>query len=171
MPKCYICKKDIESGKQYKVHTLTNKGNLTSKNVCSKEEWDGYCKEMEYRKLIFEALFDYMGYDTTQLVPAVVSKEISALHNHYTYRVIYNVIRSLEDGIRFAMGKDFKTDFAKGKYLAAMLRNSINDEYEKLKRQAKVERNRENQHVDIEEIQDVEISKPINKINDISMFL
>lgn len=171
MPKCYICKRDIPKGGQYETWILNTKGSLVKKNVCNKDEWDKYTKEMEYRKLIFEALHDYMGYDLSQIVPPVVSKEVSVLHERYTYRVIYNVVRSLENNIRIAMKNDFKNDFVKGKYVAAILMNNINDEYEKLKRQTKMEQNRAKQHVDIEMIEDESVSKPVSRGNDISMFL
>lgn len=121
---------------------MSNTGRLYKKNCCSEEELQRYNKEIEYRKKIYETLLDYMEYDVGQLIPNVVTRQIEELHKGYTYRVIYNVIRSMENSIRLAMKKDFKSDFARGKYLIAMLSNNINDEYDKLKREREIERNR-----------------------------
>lgn len=171
MPKCTICKRDIPKGEQFVDITMSSKGNLIKKNYCSEAEFNEYKKEMEYRKLLYDALHDYMGYDEQQIIPNVVNKEISQLHKTYTYRVIYNVVRALEDNIRFAMKKEFSSDFNRGKYLSAILSNNINDTYEKLKREVKIERDRARQHVEIEEYIDIPPEAPKRKVNDISAFL
>lgn len=170
MPKCFICKRDIPKGEAYSWYHMSNTGRLYKKNCCSEEELQRYNKEIEYRKKIYETLLDYMGYDVSQLIPNIVTKQIEELHKGYTYRIIYNVIRSMEHNIRLAMKKDFKSDFAKGKYLIAILSNNINDEYEKLKRETKIERNRaKTQPVEIENI---EWNNPRKKNKrDISEFL
>lgn len=172
MPKCKICNRDIPKGKQYIANHMSDGGKLYRYNYCSEEEYMEHQKEIEYKNNMYDTLKDYMGYTTSQILPSVVLKQITELHKGYSYRVIYNVIRSMEDKIRYWMTLDgkFDNEYQKAKYLNALIGNNINDEYLKLKREAKIERERERETVDIDvDIMDITPTK--RKVIDISEFL
>ena len=173
MPKCKICKRDMPKGQQYIVNHMSNSGNLYKYNYCSEQEYNEYQKEIEYKNNTYDTLKDYMGYTEHQVLPSVVLKQITELHKGYSYKVIYNVIRSMEDRIRYWMTLDgkFDNEYHKAKYLNALITNNINDEYLKLKREAKIKRERIKETVDIDIIEIMDATPTKRKVSDISDFL
>lgn len=173
MPKCKICKREIPKGQQYVVNYMSDSGRLYKHNYCSEEEYNEYKKEMDYKNKIYDTLKDYMGYITSQILPPIVLRQITELHNGYSYRVIYNVIRSMESKIKYWMTLDgkFKNEYQKAKYLNALIANNINDEYIKIKREAKIERERKRETVDIDIIEVLDITPTRKNTSDISDFL
>ncbi len=180
MPKCKICGRNIPKGEEYVVHRMSDTGRLYQRNYCSKEELVAYEKDMEYRSEAFILIGECLGFPRGMLLPQTVNKKLTELSKIGSYRAVYNVIKSLQPKlVQLINKKEFKNTTQKINYFFGIIANDFQDEYAKLKREARLEKVRQQAEstatveeiVDfMEEIKETQTTTK-SKVSDISSFL
>lgn len=172
MPKCKLCKKEVDKSVAYVTAKIDKNGKVIRTYYCSEDELNAHKKEMEYKDLSYDLLKDYLNIEPKQVVPSIIVKEVYKLREGYSYRAIYNVLKSMESNIRYWMNLDgkFNSEYHKAKYLMALITNNIQDEYLKIKRENKVGQQRVQDNIDID-IVEIASTQRERKVKDISDFL
>lgn len=125
---CQICKKKIDRTTAYKI---TKNG--INKYYCNQEEYLDYISKSENRKLAIEKTFEILGQDFTN---TQMMKELIALDKVYGYKAIYDYLCENEKWITNTMhNKEFNSQYAMARYLAAILKNNLNEFVKKKKPQ------------------------------------
>ena len=99
-----------------------------------------------------------------------MNKKLEELGKSYGWEVVYKTFKHCEDNIKFwVTQKEFSTEYNKLTYIMAIILNNINDVYMRYK----AEKNKKitNTYVDINILNDDEVTTIQNKANDISQFL
>lgn len=131
--------------------------------------YERYIEEKNYRKLTYDIIADYLGYQKGQIFPGVVYHRLKNLE-FYGYKCIYQTFCIKKNDIEWALNhKDFRNDLGRIAYMFAIINNSINDVYKQMRTESRKQKLPESADY-IEEInlEDIGTSK---KGRDISSFL
>lgn len=105
----------------------------------SKEIYEDYERESECRKKIINILSELIGYQKGEPLPPVILTELKKL-NFYKNQVILETIKQeYKTLLYYSQNKEFKSSFAKGRYLLAIIKNRIADVNQKYERRKKEE--------------------------------
>lgn len=172
--KCKICGKQLTTDIAYKV----KKG---SKNFyyCSEEEYKSMAQVIEDRDYCYDIAARVM--QVPMITPAM-KKEINELAAHYRFIVVARTFKEQRDAItRFLNTGTYTSDYARMRYIMAIIKNNINKVFTQYIQEQKAKENLFKQvqkdSVDIEimnslipQVDAVEIKQNTN-VSDISQWL
>lgn len=128
----------------------------------SKEAYVQIKEENKRRKWATDTLIELLGFNGYKIIPSILFKVIAS-YKEIGYEALCKTItdqrRSIERAVKT---KNFKNDFAKIRYVEAIINNNINNINNSLKK--------EKRQKDII-IEDVTLNNPKQKQKDISRFL
>lgn len=116
---CQICKKKIERDSAYKI--TTEKGN---KYYCSQAEYDAMQKEKADKDAIYAEIVDIFGY---KIQNSALFKEWKCWNELASNEKILSYIQENKDYIKGAVGKLNSTEYARIRYMSAILKNNLKD--------------------------------------------
>lgn len=127
MPKCTICKKDLNKTEAYVVATTSEKtGKTTRKYYCSEEEYNKMIKEREDKNATYNEIMKYFpSIKMTKDLPRVFFMEMTGLAEVHGWEGVLNYLQSDEDYLRDVMNKDFVSCSGKANYLYKVILNRI----------------------------------------------
>lgn len=117
--KCKCCGNKIERESAYKV--MTDKGN---KYYCSKAEYEAMQKEKADKDAIYTEIVDIFGY---KIQNSALFKEWKCWNELASNEKILSYIQENKDYIKGAVGKLNSTEYARVRYVSAILKNSLVD--------------------------------------------
>lgn len=117
--KCKCCGNKIERESAYKV--MTDKGN---KYYCSKAEYEAMQKEKADKDAIYTEIVDIFGY---KIQNSALFKEWKCWNELASNEKILSYIQENKDYIKGAVGKLNSTEYARVRYMSAILKNSLAD--------------------------------------------
>lgn len=117
--KCKGCGNKIERENAYKV--MTDKGN---KYYCSKAEYEAMQKEKADKDAIYTEIVDIFGY---KIQNSALFKEWKCWNELASNEKILSYIQENKDYIKGAVGKLNSTEYARVRYMSAILKNSLVD--------------------------------------------
>lgn len=117
--KCKCCGNKIERESAYKV--MTDKGN---KYYCSKAEYEAMQKEKTDKDAIYTEIVDIFGY---KIQNSALFKEWKCWNELASNEKILSYIQGNKDYIKGAVGKLNSTEYARIRYMSAILKNSLVD--------------------------------------------
>lgn len=117
--KCKCCGNKIERENAYKV--MTDKGN---KYYCSKAEYEAMQKEKADKDAIYTEIVDIFGY---KIQNSALFKEWKCWNELASNEKILSYIQENKDYIKGAVGKLNSTEYARVRYMSAILKNSLVD--------------------------------------------
>lgn len=117
--KCKCCGNKIERESAYKV--MTDKGN---KYYCSKAEYEAMQKEKADKDAIYAEIVDIFGY---KIQNSALFKEWKCWNELASNEKILSYIQENKDYIKGAVGKLNSTEYARVRYVSAILKNSLVD--------------------------------------------
>lgn len=166
--KCKICgtKKSIDEA--FKVIKETPRTKVNN-YYCSKEEYKESIRETTSKKECMEYIREILG---VKMIPPAFAKQVNILREYYDYIVIKKTFKECENNIKWQLdNKEFTSEFAKAKYIIAIISNNIEKVYKKHKRDQEKLNSIFNFKDDIDILDCTDESKPIIKVNDISQFI
>lgn len=125
------------------------------------------------RKKINDKIAKFIRYQKGQKFPTNICKEIKELEAFYGLDIILKTIELKEENIQRAMdNKEFKSNYKKCDYIMAIIRNNINDIWDK----KQIDKKEFEKTKSILNSDDIDVSMPTNKSiknkkTDISQFL
>lgn len=117
--KCKCCGNKIDRESAYKV--MTDKGN---KYYCSKAEYEAMQKEQADKDAIYTEIVDIFGY---KIQNSVLFKEWKCWNELASNEKILSYIQENKDYIKGSVGKLNSTEYARIRYMSAILKNSLVD--------------------------------------------
>ena len=117
--KCKCCGNKIERESAYKV--ITDKGN---KYYCSKAEYEAMQKEKVDKDAIYAEIVDIFGY---KIQNSALFKEWKCWNELASNEKILSYIQENKDYIKDAVGRLNNTEYARVRYVSAILKNSLVD--------------------------------------------
>lgn len=117
--KCKCCGNKIERESAYKV--ITDKGN---KYYCSKAEYEAMQKEKADKDAIYAEIVDIFGY---KIQNSALFKEWKCWNELASNEKILSYIQENKDYIKDAVGRLNNTEYARVRYVSAILKNSLVD--------------------------------------------
>ena len=117
--KCKCCGNKIERESAYKV--ITDKGN---KYYCSKAEYEAMQKEKVDKDAIYAEIVDIFGY---KIQNSALFKEWKCWNELASNEKILSYIQEKKDYIKGAVGRINGTEYARVRYVSAILKNSLVD--------------------------------------------
>lgn len=117
--KCKCCGNKIERESAYKV--MTDKGN---KYYCSKAEYEAMQKEKADKDAIYTEIVDIFGY---KIQNSALFKEWKCWNELASNEKILSYIQENKAYIKGAVGKLNSTEYARVRYMSAILKNSLVD--------------------------------------------
>lgn len=117
--KCKCCGNKIERESAYKV--ITDKGN---KYYCSKAEYEAMQKEKVDKDAIYAEIVDIFGY---KIQNSALFKEWKCWNELASNEKILSYIQENKDYIKGAVGRINGTEYARVRYVSAILKNSLVD--------------------------------------------
>lgn len=169
--KCCICKNGIEVDEAYVNTVVSRTGKLTKKRYCSEQEFNTYQHEMNCRKNIFDFMRELLGYNEEQILPTIINKKVSEIHNGYTYQEIYETFITCKETLTYWSNLEGKFDkeYQKISYIFAIIINSINEVSKRIKRESKLDIKADSHTIEVDLFDDMPIVNTSKK--DISSFL
>lgn len=141
--KCRYCGRKLERNNAFKV--VVGVKSKSNTYYCNEEEYLSLKKDNEDRSNIYLLINRIFGYT---VINTVLYKEISEIHEVYSYSFILKYIRDNLYRIENIMNKNFTSELAKIKYFTAVLRNNIHDYENNLQKEI------------LEEAREIEIDMP-----------
>ena len=133
------------------------------KYYSSKEAYEKIKLENKRKKWATNELIILLGFEEYKIIPTILFKVINSYHE-VGYEALCKTIVAKENVIKYAIANNsFKNDYAKIKYVEAVINNNINDIIRESK--TKVSKN-DNIVAD-----DTKLNNPKQKQKDISQFL
>ena len=121
---CQICKKKIERDTAYK--RVVGKAN---KYYCSEQEWqieeDKKKKAAEDKKRVYRLICDIMG--EKEIINTALWKEKTEWNKVFSDEFIAKYLQENKDYLTSAIARLDSSQFAKIRYLSAILKNSLGD--------------------------------------------
>lgn len=145
--KCKCCGNKIERESAYKV--MTDKGN---KYYCSKAEYEAMQKEKADKDAIYTEIVDIFGY---KIQNSALFKEWKCWNELASNEKILSYIQENKDYIKGAVGKLNSTEYARVRYMSAILKNSLAD--------YKVESRKEPEKIEVKNDSFFELFEPIKE--------
>lgn len=121
--KCKVCGKELNINEAFKYVHFTSGGNAQNRYYCSEEEFNAAQKELEYHHMLDDEMKKYFV-GIVQL-PALYGMEFTAIAKAYSWEEMWNYFVDDRENIDRAMTKEFRSEAARIKYLAAIFRNNI----------------------------------------------
>ena len=121
--KCKVCGKELNINEAFKYVHFTSGGNAQNRYYCSEEEFNAAQKELEYHHMLDDEMKKYFV-GIVQL-PALYGMEFTAIAKAYSWEEMWNYFVDDRENIDRAMTKEFRSEGARIKYLAAIFRNNI----------------------------------------------
>ncbi|MGL4571718.1 MAG: hypothetical protein ACRCVJ_11715 [Clostridium sp.] len=166
--KCKKCGKLNDKDKAFKVIVTPNQKTYTY-YYCSEDEYNEIQNEKSEKDECLEVVSNILS---MQFVTPTMLKHINELRVFYSYKVITMTFKSNEESIRWQiLNREFSSEFAKSKYIIAIIKNNIHTIAKRYKRQQEEQRATEHT-IDVDIInntQDIKITD--RKVTDISSFL
>lgn len=144
---CKCCGNKIERESAYKV--MTDKGN---KYYCSKAEYEAMQKEKADKDAIYTEIVDIFGY---KIQNSALFKEWKCWNELASNEKILSYIQENKDYIKGAVGKLNSTEYARVRYVSAILKNSLVD--------YKVEPRKEPEKIEVKNDSFFELFEPIKE--------
>ena len=122
MPKvtCFICKKKIDKTQAYKVLPETGTKN---KYCCSKNEFLIYKAKQKIRDDTYEMIW---GIYNEHVTSSVLYTQVDVIAKDYSFAIIYRYLKENEDYLtKLFKSKSFVSEYARTKYLIAILKNVL----------------------------------------------
>lgn len=116
---CKCCGNKIERESAYKV--MTDKGN---KYYCSQAEYEAMQKEKADKDAIYAEIVDIFGY---KIQNSALFKEWKCWNELASNEKILSYIQENKDYIKGAVGKLNSTEYARIRYMSAILKNNLKD--------------------------------------------
>lgn len=145
--KCKCCGNKIERESAYKV--MTDKGN---KYYCSKAEYEAMQKEKADKDAIYTEIVDIFGY---KIQNSALFKEWKCWNELASNEKILSYIQENKDYIKGSVGKLNSTEYARIRYMSAILKNSLVD--------YKVEPRKEPEKIEVKNGSFFELFEPIKE--------
>ena len=145
--KCKCCGNKIERGSAYKV--ITDKGN---KYYCSKAEYEAMQKEKADKDAIYAEIVDIFGY---KIQNSALFKEWKCWNELASNEEILSYIQENKDYIKGAVGRLNSAEYARVRYMSAILKNSLVD--------YKVESRKEPEKIEVKNDSFFELFEPIKE--------
>ena len=145
--KCKCCGNKIECESAYKV--MTDKGN---KYYCSKAEYEAMQKEKADKDAIYTEIVDIFGY---KIQNSALFKEWKCWNELASNEKILSYIQENKDYIKGSVGKLNSTEYARIRYVSAILKNSLVD--------YKVEPRKEPEKIEVKNDSFFELFEPIKE--------
>ena len=117
--KCRGCSNKIDRDLAHKVVV---KG--VNHYYCNKQEYDEIQKRRQSKDNTFLCINDIFGYKVTS---SVLFKEISGLHDTFTYEKMFAYLQENQQYLKQVMEKEFISEYAKIRYFSAILKNNLAD--------------------------------------------
>lgn len=117
--KCKCCGNKIERESAYKV--ITDNGN---KYYCNKAEYEAMQKEKADKDAIYAEIVDIFGY---KIQNSALFKEWKCWNELASNEKILSYIQENKDYIKGAVGRINGTEYARVRYVSAILKNSLVD--------------------------------------------
>ncbi|MEI2465148.1 hypothetical protein [Niallia taxi] len=158
---CQICKSKGDTATFYKV--TDDKGK--NKYYCSKAEYNHFNIEKEKKQLLMKYIAEeVLGYVDGQIVPPILIKKIGDLNKFYDYEVIHKCFELNNDSIKYWIeNKGFTSEYGMISYIMKIIESNINDLYKQWKYHKQQTSTIENNVLDVSIINEIEITKPVNK--------
>ena len=127
MPKCTICKKDLNKTEAYVVETTSEKtGRTTRKYYCSEEEYNKMIKEREDKNATYAEIMKYFpSIKMVKDLPRVFFMEMTGLAEVHGWDNILRYLQDDEEYLHDVMSKDFVSCNGKANYLYKVILNRI----------------------------------------------
>lgn len=145
--KCKCCGNKIERESAYKV--TTDKGN---KYYCNKAEYEAMQKEKADKDAIYAEIVDIFGY---KIQNSALFKEWKCWNELASNEKILSYIQENKDYIKGAVGRLNSTEYARVRYVSAILKNSLVD--------YKVESRKEPEKIEVKKDSFFELFEPIKE--------
>lgn len=152
--KCWACKKEILNPETelLKVEQKDKNGNIkTNKKGILYHNFHQACWDFKQKeKLGFNNLYDYiLEKYFIKMLPTSLIKSIRELRQYYDFELMLECLQSLESNLMMNIDRigQFNSDYQKGNYIMAALKNSIDTFYSK---QLKKEKEKIDIHQDTE---------------------
>lgn len=131
--KCKICGASLDTNTAYKVEVIINKRTgekeLTYKYCCSEEEWQTEetrkKKAQEDKDKVYYLICDIMG--VSQIIHTALWKEKQTWNQAFSDEFIAKYLQENKDYLTSAIARTSGTEYAKIRYLSAILKNSLRD--------------------------------------------
>ena len=117
--KCKCCGNKIERESAYKVMTVTG-----NKYYCSTAEYEAMQKEKADKDAIYTEIVNIFGY---KIQNSALFKEWKCWNELASNEKILSYIQENKDYIKGAVGKLNSTEYARVRYMSAILKNSLVD--------------------------------------------
>ena len=155
MPKCVICKKDLNKEDAYMFIHVSKTGKEYKKYACSEEEVENDKRDKELYRQSQYLTDEIAGFTITNNVR---NRELSELHEAgYSWEQIYRCIRDKKDYIREQLDlKRIDSDYQIIRYIMTVIKNTI---YQHANEDKK--KNEWQQYKQVEEEVDVEVEETI----------
>ena len=121
--KCKVCGKELNINEAFKYVHFTSGGNAQNRYYCSEEEFNAAQKELEYHHMLDDEMKKY--FVGIVRLPALYGMEFTAIAKAYSWEEMWNYFVDDRENIDRAMTKEFRSEGARIKYLAAIFRNNI----------------------------------------------
>lgn len=144
---CKCCGNKIERESAYKV--MTDKGN---KYYCSKAEYEAMQKEKADKDAIYTEIVDIFGY---KIQNSALFKEWKCWNELASNEKILSYIQENKNYIKDAVGRLNSTEYARIRYMSAILKNSLVD--------YKVEPRKEPEKIEVKNDSFFELFEPIKE--------
>lgn len=118
--KCRACGKKIDRKEAFKV-AVEGKPNAY---YCSEAEYNTMMENRKNRDNTYYCIYDIFGYTVTN---TVLNKEINALGKIYGFKLILAYLQENQEYLTRVVGREYNNEFAKIRYFAAILKNSLVD--------------------------------------------
>lgn len=119
MPKCKICKKDVDKSIAYILRI-----NDKNQYYCSEQEYIEHQRMLEFKDKTYIQINDIFS---RKVINTILFKEINQLAELYGYEKIFNYLEFNNTYLADVMSKDFKHEYAQIRYFTAILKNSLED--------------------------------------------
>lgn len=118
--KCKCCGKELNRDNAFKV--VVNDKNTY---YCNETEFNSIQHKKEIKDKTYQAIFELFGH---KVVNTVLYKEINSIADIFTFDKIYSYLLSEKFQLEKSLHKPFSSEYAKIKYLAAILKNNISEQ-------------------------------------------
>lgn len=129
--------KDQLTGKKRPKNELYQADN--GKYYTSKEKYEEYKKNMEYRDKCTEKMYELINYSSFMKIPTFWYKRLKDWED-YGYEIVYMTIVDLSDILRKYAYKGFKSEAHRINYLSAIIENHLNDTLKLVEERKRVEK-------------------------------
>lgn len=119
MPKCKICKQDVDKSVAYILRV-----NDKNQYYCSEIEYIEHQKMLEFKSKAYMQINNIFD---RKIINTILFKEINELAELYGYEKIFNYLEFNNTYLAGVMSKDFKHEYAQIRYFTAILKNSLED--------------------------------------------